>query len=184
LLSFAVLPATSQEPPPNIDSRASTSSIQAPVAEARIEVQKANRKLLLYSGEKLLRTYPVGLGFNPVEPKKVQGDGATPEGEYFVCVKNPHSRYFLSLGLSYPNSLDADRALKTNLVTKVQRDRIVESERRGTCPPWNTRLGGEIFIHGRGSSSDWTLGCVALDDPDMAELFRAVELGSKVVIKP
>ncbi len=54
----------------------------------------------------------------------------------------------------------------------------------GRCPPWNTRLGGEIFIHGRGSGSDWTLGCVALDDADMKELYDAVSLGTPVIIHP
>ncbi len=46
------------------------------------------------------------------------------------------------------------------------------------------RHGGEIFIHGRGSAADWTLGCVALDDPDVEELYAAVEVGTPVTIKP
>ena len=44
------------------------------------------------------------------------------------------------------------------------------------------RLGGEIFIHGRGSGSDWTWGCIALDDPEMKELFDAIPVGTPVVI--
>ena len=44
---------------------------------------------------------------------------------------------------------------------------IVEAHRKGTTPPWNTKLGGEVFVHGRGSKSDWTLGCIALDDSDI-----------------
>jgi L,D-peptidoglycan transpeptidase YkuD (ErfK/YbiS/YcfS/YnhG family) len=51
-------------------------------------------------------------------------------------------------------------------------------------PPWNTPLGGEIFIHGNGSQSDWTWGCVALDNEDMKELFDAIPKGTNVVIEP
>ena len=51
-------------------------------------------------------------------------------------------------------------------------------------PPWDTPLGGEIFIHGGGSGSDWTWGCVALDDDDVRELYRAVRVGTPVTIEP
>jgi L,D-peptidoglycan transpeptidase YkuD (ErfK/YbiS/YcfS/YnhG family) len=59
----------------------------------------------------------------------------------------------------------------------------VSAIRRQARPPQNTRLGGDIFIHGNGSQGDWTWGCVALDDPDMKELFDAVPLKAKVVIE-
>src|ERR687898_455022 len=39
----------------------------------RIMVHKAARKLELYSGEELLRTYKIGLGFTPVADKKKEG---------------------------------------------------------------------------------------------------------------
>lgn len=158
--------------------------LPSPVEAPRIVVSKARRELLLFSGETLLRTYRVGLGFNPVPPKMRQGDGATPEGRYFVCRKNPRSQFLLSLGLSYPNAADADRGLAAGLVARGQHRRIVEAERRGTCPPWDTRLGGEIFIHGRGSSSDWTWGCVALDDDDIRELYSRIPVGTPVVVEP
>jgi L,D-peptidoglycan transpeptidase YkuD (ErfK/YbiS/YcfS/YnhG family) len=51
-------------------------------------------------------------------------------------------------------------------------------------PPWDTPLGGEVFIHGRGSESDWTFGCVALDDADMKELFATIPKGTPVIIEP
>ena len=190
LVAFAILLTaisadTHDGNPPDGDvSSRSSEPIESDLPEARLEVQKANRKLLLYSGDTLLRVYPIGLGFNPIPPKRIQGDGATPEGDYMVCVKNPHSRYYLSLGLNYPNATDAQHAFERKLITKAERNLIIDAARRGTCPPWNTQLGGEIFIHGRGSSSDWTLGCIALDDPEMAELFRVVALGTKVEIKP
>ena len=128
--------------------------------------------------------YRIGLGFQPRGHKSREGDGATPEGEYFVCVKNPQSQYYLSLGINYPNTSDADAALADGRIDAVQQRKIVRAEERKTCPPWNTPIGGEIFIHGRGSSADWTLGCVAVDDPHIEELFAAVPVGAKVTIRP
>ncbi len=72
----------------------------APAQELRIEVFKARRELVLYSGKKPLKTYRVGLGLKPVGRKVRQGDRATPEGSYVVCRKNPASAYYLGLDLS------------------------------------------------------------------------------------
>lgn len=158
--------------------------LPASVEKPRLVVHKARRELLVFSGEELLRTYRVGLGLNPVPPKERQGDRATPEGTYVVCRKNPRSRFVLSLGLSYPNPADAERGLAAGLISRQQHRQIVESARAGTCPPWNTPLGGEIFIHGSGSETDWTWGCVALDDDDIRELFPRIPVGTPVVIEP
>ena len=154
------------------------------IPNPRIVVHKARRELLVYSGSELLKTYRVGLGLKPVPPKEREGDRATPEGTYVVCMKNPASEFTLSLGLSYPNAADAERGLKSGLVTSAQHARIVESARSGSCPPWDTPLGGEIFIHGSGSATDWTWGCVALDDDDIRELYPRIPVGTPVVIEP
>src|SRR5215510_2573623 len=124
-----------------------SSNIQKP----RIVVYKKARKLELYSGEKLLRSYRVGLGFSPVADKQREGDGATPEGEFYVFVKNDKSAYYLSLGISYPNVEDAERGLRDGLITKHQYDTIVEAQRKKTAPPQYTKLGGLIYIHGNGA---------------------------------
>ena len=158
--------------------------LQLPLSEPRIEVSKRKRELVLYSSGKIVRKYRVGLGSNPKDDKTRQGDGCTPEGEFYVCSKNPKSSYYLSLGLSYPNEEDAERGFRDKLISKAQRDQIVRAIRRTSCPPWNTRLGGEVFIHGNGSLSDWTLGCVALDNENMKELFGVIPKGTPVKIKP
>jgi len=158
--------------------------ILKPVPDARIEVFKSERRLRLYSGTRLIRDFRIGLGGNPVGPKIREGDGATPEGEYRVCVKNPQSRFYLSVGISYPGPEDADRGVQAGLIGASEQRKIVAAAEKGSCPPWNTALGGEIFIHGNGSSSDWTLGCIALDDADMQEIYAAVEIGTVVVIHP
>lgn len=156
--------------------------LQLPIEKPRVVVYKGERKLEFYSDQKLLRTYRVGLGFSPVIDKTREGDGATPEGEFYIFVKNSKSAYYLSLGVSYPNAEDADRGLHDGLITKAQRDTIVDAIRRKAAPPQYTKLGGLIYIHGHGSASDWTWGCVALENEDIKELYEAVSIGTPVTI--
>jgi murein L,D-transpeptidase YafK len=159
-------------------------SLSLPLKNPLIVIKKSQRKLLLYSGGELIRIFPVGLGFAPQGPKQKLGDGKTPEGNYFIVDKNPQSRFFLSLAINYPNAEDGRRALEQGAITKKQNKKIKNAESQKILPPWDTPLGGEIFIHGNGSRSDWTLGCIALDDEDMKELYDAVPVGTAVQILP
>jgi murein L,D-transpeptidase YafK len=175
----------SKENEPVIGMRSNNDpALRLPLVQPKIVVTKSKRHLALYSNGSVVRVYRVGLGFSPSGDKMQQGDGRTPEGEFYVCVKNANSRYYLSLGLSYPNKSHAERGLADGLITRAQFNEIARAIDRKARPRWDTRLGGEIFIHGHGSSSDWTLGCVALDNEDMKELFDAVPNGTPVVIEP
>lgn len=147
-------------------------------------VLKSKRRLDLYSDGKLARVYKIGLGLNPIPDKVRQGDRATPEGEFYVFTKNNRSAFYLSLGISYPNEEDAARGLRDKLISRAQHDAIVRAIKRKATPPQNTALGGDIYIHGNGASSDWTWGCVALENEHMKELFDAVPVGTPVIIKP
>ena len=155
-----------------------------PIEKPRIIVYKRERKLELYSDKTLIRSYRVGLGFSPVADKKQEGDGATPEGDFYIFVKNNKSAYYLSLGVSYPNVEDAARGLRDGLISKAQHDAIVAAIRKQAAPPQYTRLGGLIYIHGHGAKTDWTWGCVALENADIKELYDAVSVGTPVTIKP
>jgi murein L,D-transpeptidase YafK len=160
----------------------------------RILVKKGERKLYLYvlegGKERLAKTYQIALGNNPTGSKRRQGDGATPEGDYYITHKNPRSNFYLSLGLSYPNIVDADNGLKGGLITKAEHQAIVDAARAKTKPPQNTRLGGDVFIHGGGTGKlfgsvrDWTLGCVALENDEIKELFEMVPVKTPVKIVP
>jgi murein L,D-transpeptidase YafK len=158
-------------------------ALKLPLKDPRIVVIKSKRQLKLYSAESLVRTYKVGLGLNPVEDKKRQGDRATPEGDFYIFTKNNRSAYYLSLGLSYPNIEDAERGLRDGLISRTQHHVIVKAIKRKATPPQNTALGGDIYIHGNGASSDWTWGCVALENEDMRELFDSVQVGTPVSIQ-
>lgn len=157
--------------------------LRLPLVNPRIVVSKSRRLLTLYSSGKLVRTYRIGLGLSPIEDKVREGDRRTPEGDFYICIKNPRSQFYLSLGLSYPNRQHAERGLRDGLITRAQYQQIVSAIRRKRQPPQYTRLGGEIFIHGHGSQSDWTWGCVALDNKDIRELFAAVPVGTPVRIE-
>lgn len=138
----------------------------------------------MYENNKLVRTYRVGLGLSPVGDKVRSGDHRTPEGDFYVFTKNNKSAFYLSLGISYPNLAHAERGLRDGLITKAQYDSIVRANKVRRTPPQYTRLGGTIYIHGNGASSDWTWGCVALEDEHIRELFNAVTVGTPVTIEP
>ena len=154
----------------------------------RLLVKKSARKLFVYrtanGKERLHKTYTIALGFNPTGHKLQQGDGRTPEGDYYLTHRNPQSKFYLSLGVSYPNAQDAAVGLKKKLITQAEHEAIVSAMRAQAKPPQNTKLGGDIFIHGSGKQGDWTWGCVALDDAEIKELFDLLPLKTPIRIEP
>ena len=133
----------------------------------RVIVQKDDRKLFLMHHDKVLRTYPVELGFAPRGHKQFEGDGKTPEGYYYIDRRNPNSAFHLSLGISYPNSSD-----------------VAFASTRGKSP------GGDIFIHGRPNANprdrrkDWTEGCISLKNRHMQWVYAMVKNGTPVLLTP
>lgn len=160
------------------------SPLMLPLIKPRVLVKKARRELLLYSNNKLVRTYHIGLGLSPLGDKVRAGDRRTPEGDFYIFTKNDKSAFYLSLGLSYPNIPHAERGLRDGLISRGQYETIIRAVKAGKAPPQNTRLGGDIYIHGNGAQSDWTWGCVALENDDIRELFTALNVGTPVVIEP
>jgi len=144
----------------------------APPAKAdRVVVIKHKRELLLMRGGTVLRTYPVALGFNPQGAKHQEGDGRTPEGTYVIDRRLAASHYHLALHISYPNAADQARA-----------------DIRHEAP------GGAIMIHGMPSwfggrgdlqfADDWTNGCIAVSNSAIEEIWRAVDDGTSIEIRP
>lgn len=166
------------------DTQKSKSTPLPKLFKPRLVVHKTSRTLDVYDGLLLVKTYPIALGFAPDGDKEREGDGKTPLGTFYVFTKNPKSQFHLSLGLSYPSKEDAKRGLASGLISTVEHDAIVSAINAGKMPPQKTALGGEIYIHGGGTDSDWTWGCTALKNEDIEELFRAVEVGTPVEIVP
>jgi murein L,D-transpeptidase YafK len=150
--------------------------------DPKIIIRKSARTLELFDGDELLKTFTIVLGSSSTGDKRIEGDGRTPEGTFYVLAKNPESRFHLSLGISYPDINAAKRGLEERLITVEEHDAIVRAITENKRPPQKTRLGGEIYIHGGGVESDWTKGCVALDNAAIEELFAAVPVGCPVMI--
>jgi murein L,D-transpeptidase YafK len=150
----------------------------------RIEIHKAERKLFLYQSGSLIKTYKIALGLSPIGKKTKRGDYKTPEGDYYIISKNPHSSFYLALGISYPNIHDAEAGLKASIISRNEFRSIRLANERHKTPPQNTALGGEIFLHGNGTMRDWTWGCVAMEDSDVKELFDEIPVGTAVTIEP
>ncbi|MDP9066630.1 MAG: L,D-transpeptidase [Pseudomonadota bacterium] len=145
-------------------------------------LKSAGRLILTTSGGE--RSYEIDSGKNRGADKVSEGDLATPIGEFYVCAKNPLSRFLRSLCLSYPNAEDAKRGLADGLITPLEHRRIIEAIRLRRVPPQTTRLGGEIYIHGGRDSKRGTRGCIALDDAAILDLFECTPLGTPVLIEP
>ena len=171
--------ASQVELPEVSDSSVKLEAMKSP----RVVVEKGARHLTVMDGDQPVKSYRIGLGWGRGDKVK-EGDGCTPEGQFYICTKNPQSRYKLSLGLSYPNVEDADRGLRDRTISNSEHKQIVDAIGRGGVPPWKTDLGGEIMIHGRGSAKDWTAGCIAVNDDDIVELYGALKIGTVVTVKP
>lgn len=154
------------------------------IDHAKIYVYKSDRRLLVIQDGILVRDYLVGLGPQPSGDKFFMGDGKTPEGNFFICVKNPASKFYKSLGLNYPSPRHADQALSTGKISLEEYRCILRANEIKCLPPTNTTLGGSIFIHGGGGHKDWTLGCIAVSDSAMDELFQIVSVGTPVEVLP
>ena len=138
----------------------------------RILVLKSARKLELLKDGAVLKTFPIALGGNPIGPKRAGGDGKTPEGVYYIDGRQPHSRYHLALHISYPNAVDRAAA------AAVHRDPGGDIEIHG-LPAWYEGPLDPVRFY-----KDWTHGCVSVGDRAIEEIYRAVDIGTPIEIRP
>lgn len=140
----------------------------------KVVVYKVKRELQLCAGDSVLKRYEIALGKQPKGHKQREGDSRTPEGKYVLDWRNPKSKYYLSIHISYPNWADEERA-----------------EELGVSP------GGDIFIHGYPNGvtasmwsrywflgRDWTDGCIAVSNDAMDEIWNSVANGTPIEIYP
>ena len=172
-------------------------NLPLPLPKARIVVLKRQRRLELWNEARLVKTYQVALGGNPVGAKTRQRDNRTPEGRFTICTRNATtSSFHIFLGLSYPGLPDAARGVNRGTITWREYALIQRQLASRSAPPWETRLGGWVGIHGGTGSrfaqkqsqkrgrNDWTAGCVALTDSEIEELYAATKIGTPVWIRP
>ncbi len=143
----------------------------APGQADRVVVHKKERTLQLLRDKKVIGTYKVALGGEPIGPKTCLGDHRTPEGAYTIDGRNSASKFHRALHVSYPNADDRKRAARAH------------------CSP-----GGAIMIHGLPNGygrigathrlKDWTDGCIAVTDEEIEEIWKLVPDGTLVEIRP
>ncbi len=133
-----------------------------------ILIEKSDRRLTATLGGAVVMQADIALGFSPEGDKAREGDGKTPEGIFTIDRRNPQSAYYLSLGIDYPKPEDTERAAK-----------------QGIDP------GGDIFIHGQPNAivgftlpGDWTAGCIAISNAEMARLWSLAANATVVEIRP
>ena len=132
---------------------------------------KKDRTLQLLNEGKVIKTYKVALGGDPMGPKARQGDHKTPEGIYVLDSRNAHSQFHKSIHISYPNP--RDRAFARRI---------------------GVSAGGDVFVHGLPNgyvgvgaghrARDWTDGCIAVTDEEIEEIWSAVGDGTPIEIRP
>jgi murein L,D-transpeptidase YafK len=137
----------------------------------RVVVYKQQRKLVLLSGNKEVKSYRISLGSDPVGRKQKQGDHRTPEGVYVLDSRNANSQFYKAFHISYPNEQDKTAAQKLKVSP-----------------------GGDIMLHGlpkkyawvgrAHTQYDWTDGCIAVTNEEMDEIWRLVRVGTPIEIKP
>jgi len=147
-----------------------------------IKIFKEKRILEIYEDNKLVGSFKIALGSEPIGDKYSEGDMKTPEGKYYICTRNDKSKYRLFLGLNYPNLEDAQRGLQNRLIEELVFNEIKKETRNEKRPNWSTPLGGAVGIHGGGTISDWTSGCIALSDEDIEIIWEYTEMNTPVEI--
>lgn len=144
---------------------------EKPLHADRVVVLKRERTLQLLSQGKVIKSYKVALGGDPVGAKTRQGDHKTPEGIYVLNSRNEHSQFYKSIHISYPDAKDRAAA-----------------RQKGVSP------GGDVFVHGLANGygwigashrlKDWTDGCIAVTNEEMDEIWLAVADGTPIEIRP
>ena len=159
-------PAPPPPPPAEIPGEEPLRLAHAAIGRVdRVLVDKSERRLYLLRDGGVLGWAPVSLGRDPDGPKLKQGDRRTPEGDYLLDWRNPVSRFYRAIHISYPNETDLRRAFEA-----------------GADP------GGAIFIHGTPDpvlqGRDWTTGCIAVSNEDMDLIWTLVPDGTPITIRP
>jgi murein L,D-transpeptidase YafK len=149
-------------------------SVLTPTVADEIRIDKSEHRLDLVAGGQVFKTFKVALGSGGPGPKRFEGDKTTPVGTYRVTGRF-RGLFHQFLGVSYPNEED--------------RRRFAGLKQRGDVPP-GRGVGFGIGIHGVGGKeytgvhkqTDWTHGCIALDDAEIDELAKRVKDGTRIVI--
>jgi lipoprotein-anchoring transpeptidase ErfK/SrfK len=135
-----------------------------------IIVDKMAHACYLYFNGSLKAKYYAEFGPAWIGSKNHRGDRATPEGRYYITKKRGigQTKYYKALDINYPNAADLERFNKAKKSGELSK---------------SASIGGLVEIHGSGGrGTNWTYGCIALQNSDMDKLFSFVSVGTPVTI--
>jgi murein L,D-transpeptidase YafK len=144
--------------------------LAAGIKADKVLVVKSERTLSLMKNGAVIASYRVALGGNPVGHKVQEGDRRTPEGQYVINGTNARSGFYRSLHISYPSAEDRQRADRAG--HKPGKDIMVHGIKNGLG--WLGRFHRLV---------DWTDGCIAVTNEEMADIWRAVPSGTPIEIR-
>ncbi|MCE1245724.1 MAG: L,D-transpeptidase family protein [Firmicutes bacterium] len=168
---------------PTLAAICKAKKIKLPLPKASIVITKSRKKLELYYGTTLLKTYQATFS-DPNGDKLQKGDCKTPAGKFYICEKYPMRAW---MELSFPDEFHAKKALEKNIIDKTTFRKIAEKSKSGGMPQHGTNMGYDVGIHAAGFTygkmePNSTAGCIGLEDPEAFELYNAVPVGSEVLI--
>jgi murein L,D-transpeptidase YafK len=139
-------------------------------------IDKSDYTLRIMADTLIIKEFPVVFGKNPEDDKLRQGDRCTPEGTFTIITKYPHKSWSKFIWLNYPNEESWKKhndALQAGII------------------PANSQIGGQVGIHGVPEGMDmaidlkmnWTMGCIAMKNKDVNEIYPYITETTKIVIR-
>lgn len=167
------------------DQKLQAAGLSRELFNPMILIRKRSREMLVLSDDIIVATYPVGIGRATIGIKLNAGDQKTPEGQYYICNKDPENRFHLFLQINYPSPDDAKRGAVQQIIKPGEETKIEAAWEKNACPPTDTALGGPLGIHGFGAESSWTTdGSISMHNIHIEELFWNIATGTSVAILP
>lgn len=152
-----------------------------PVDDYQILINKSHRTLTLSQSAVIVASYPIAISVHGSGPRTTWSDELTPEGTFLIASMQYESRFGPRQMLLETTSQSLTDYLNQYGAEGKNRLAQFESSHGKLDTIWETYdfnkvypdfpMWNDILIHGGGVASDWTWGCVALDDPQVIELF-------------
>jgi murein L,D-transpeptidase YafK len=139
-------------------------------------IDKKKLELSVIVDEKIMKTYPIVLGFNQKDDKRYEGDGCTPEGSFNIISKYNHKKWSRFIWINYPNESSWKKHKNAKKAKTINEE---------------ATIGGEVGIHGVPNNNDslideyrhWTLGCISLKTDHIIEIYEIVNKNTRIEIK-
>lgn len=150
--------------------------------ELNLAIMQGDNEVLIFEN--------IAIGSNGPALRRSRGDKTTPLGEFTITEIRRSKRFELFMAFNYPNLEHTERAFDED---RIGPDiyRVLRRELdQGNPPSQATILGGQLGIHGLGEGSvkihqsvNWTDGCIALTNEQVAELASWIDVGTRVVVR-